>query len=385
MTKNIAARLAHIEPFHVMEIAAHARALEAAGRDVIHMEIGEPDFATPQPVIDAAQALLASGQIYYTSALGIRPLREAISGHYKHQYGLDIAPERILVTAGGSAALLLVCALLVNRDDEILLTDPSYPCNRHFVRVMEGVPKTIACGPEDNYQFTNNAIDRAWGAATKGVLVASPSNPTGTSLREGELARIVDCVAARGGALISDETYAGLNFGRAPETVLSYTDDAFSVNSFSKYFNMTGWRLGWLVAPERHVRDLEKLAQNLYISPAALSQHAALACFTDAGYAIAEARRAEFQSRRDYFVSALTAIGFKIPIVPDGGFFVYADVSAFTQNSEAFAAEILEKTGVAFAPGIDFGNYRSREHVRMAYAVNMAKLQEGVRRLAAAL
>ena len=381
----LASRLVHIEPFHVMEIAAHARALEAAGRDIIHMEIGEPDFPTPQPVIDAAQKQLASGQIYYTSALGIRPLREAISGHYKRVHGLDIAPERIIVTAGGSAALLLTCALLINRDDEILLTDPSYPCNRHFVRVMEGVPKTIASGPDKQYQFTAAQIDRAWGAKTKGMLVASPSNPTGTSLRDGELKAIVACVAAHGGALISDETYSGLNYGRKPETVLEHTDDAFSVNSFSKYFNMTGWRLGWLVAPERHVRDLEKLAQNLYISPSALSQHAALACFADAGYAIAESRRAEFQTRRDDFANALSQIGFKISITPDGGFFVYADVSAFAKDSQAFANQMLDQTGVAFAPGIDFGEYRSSEHVRMAYAVNMAKLQEGVRRPAAAL
>ena len=382
---RLASRLAHIEPFHVMEIAAHARALEAGGRDVIHMEIGEPDFPTPQPVIDAAQTLLASGQIYYTSALGIRPLRDAISGHYKRIHGLDIAPERIIVTAGGSAALLLTCALVVDRDDEILLTDPSYPCNRHFVRVMEGVPKTIATGPDAQYQFTAAQIDRAWGAKTKGVLIASPSNPTGTSLREGELKRIVDCVAARNGVLISDETYAGLNYGHRPETVLAHSDDAFSVNSFSKYFNMTGWRLGWLVAPERHVRDLEKLAQNLYISPSSLSQHAALACFTEAGYAIAESRRAEFEIRRNYFANALAQIGFKIPVLPDGGFFVYADVSAFTKDSEAFASEILDRTGVAFAPGIDFGEFRSREHIRMAYAVSLAKLEEGVARLQQAL
>ena len=385
MTPAIAARLSQIEPFHVMEIATHARALEAQGRDVIHMEIGEPDFPTPQPVIDAAQSLLASGQIYYTSALGIRALREAISGHYRRLHGLDIAPERIIVTAGGSAALLLTCALLVGRDDEILLTDPSYPCNRHFVRVMEGVPRTLPVGPDDAYQFTAAMIDRAWGSRTKGVLVASPSNPTGTSLHEGELKRIVDCVKAHGGVLISDETYAGLNYGRPPETALAYGDDAFVVSSFSKYWNMTGWRLGWLVAPERHVRDLEKLAQNLYISPAALSQHAALACFSDAAYAIAEARRAEFQARRDYFATALGKIGFKIPILPDGGFFVYADVSAFTRDSEKFASEMLDRTGVAFAPGIDFGEFRAREHVRMAYAVNMAKLQDGVARLAGAL
>lgn len=385
MTPAIAARLSQIEPFHVMEIATHARALEAQGRDVIHMEIGEPDFPTPQPVIDAAQSLLASGQIYYTSALGIRALREAISGHYRRLHGLDIAPERIIVTAGGSAALLLTCALLVGRDDEILLTDPSYPCNRHFVRVMEGVPRTLPVGPDDAYQFTAAMIDRAWGRSTKGVLVASPSNPTGTSLHEGELKRIVDCVAAHGGVLISDETYAGLNYGRPPETALAYGDDAFVVSSFSKYWNMTGWRLGWLVAPERHVRDLEKLAQNLYISPAALSQHAALACFSDAAYAIAEARRKEFEARRDYFATALGKIGFKIPVLPDGGFFVYADVSAFTRDSEKFASEMLDRTGVAFAPGIDFGEFRAREHVRMAYAVNMAKLQDGVARLAGAL
>jgi aspartate/methionine/tyrosine aminotransferase len=365
-----------------MEIATHARALEASGRDVIHMEIGEPDFPTPQPVIDAAQSLLASGQIYYTSALGIRALREAISGHYKRLYNLDIAPERIIVTAGGSAALLLTCALIVNRDDEILLTDPSYPCNRHFVRVMEGVPKTIAVGAAESYQFTADLIDRAWTKKTKGVLVASPSNPTGTSVREGELKRIVDVVAAHRGVMISDETYAGLNYGRKPETALAYSNEIFSINSFSKYFNMTGWRLGWLVAPERYVRDIEKLAQNLYISPAALSQHAAVACFSDAGYAIAEARRAEFETRRNYFVSALAAIGFKIPVVPDAGFFVYADVSAFTNNSEKFCNDILDETGVAFAPGIDFGEHRAREHVRMAYAVNLAKLKDGVTRLA---
>jgi aspartate/methionine/tyrosine aminotransferase len=385
MSTSLAQRLAHIAPFHVMEIATHARALEAAGRDVIHMEIGEPDFPTPQPVIDAAQTLLASGQIYYTSALGIRALREAISRHYKRFYNLDVSPERIVVTAGGSAALLLTCALIVNRDDEILLTDPSYPCNRHFVRVMEGVPKTIAVRAVESYQFTAELIDRAWSAKTKGVLVASPSNPTGTSVREGELKRIVDCVAAHNGVLISDETYAGLNYGRRPETALSYSSDVFSINSFSKYFNMTGWRLGWLVAPERYVREVEKLAQNLYISPAALSQHAATACFTDAGYSIAEARRREFEARRNYFANALAAIGFKIPVLPDAGFFVYADVSAFTNDSEKFCTDILDRTGVAFAPGIDFGEHRAREHVRMAYAVNLEKLKDGVARLATVL
>ncbi len=385
MNTALAARLQHIAPFHVMEIATHARTLQAQGRDVIHMEIGEPDFPSPPPVIEAAQALLSSGHIYYTSALGIQALREAISGHYKRFYNLDISPDRIIVTAGGSAALLLTCALLVNRDDEILLTDPSYPCNRHFVRVMEGVPRMLSVGASEAYQFTADLIDRAWSAKTKGVLVASPSNPTGTSVREGELKKIVECVAAHQGVMISDETYAGLNYGRKPETALAYSDDVFSINSFSKYFTMTGWRLGWLVAPSRYVRKLETLAQNLYISPAALSQHAAIACFSEAGYAVAEARRKEFEARRNYFVDALTKLGFKIPIMPDAGFFVYADVSAFTRDSERFCTEILDRTGVAFAPGIDFGEHRAREHVRMAYAVSLEKLKDGVSRLASAL
>ncbi len=382
---TISSRLAHIAPFHVMEIANHARALEAEGRSVIHMEIGEPDFPSPPDVVKAAQAFLSRGEIYYTSALGVRALREAISGHYLRMYGLHVAPERIVVTAGGSAALLLTCALLVGRDDEILLTDPSYPCNRHFVRVMEGVPTTIPVGADKAYQFTAKLIESHWRKRTKGVLVASPSNPTGTSVREGELQRIVECVHANEGVVISDETYAGLNYGRAPETALAFSDDVFCVNSFSKYFTMTGWRLGWLVAPERYVRSLETLAQNLYISPAALSQHAALACFTDAGYTVAESRREEFQRRRDYIVEALRGLGFEIPVLPDSGFFVYADVSQFTNDSERFCLDLLARTGVGFAPGIDFGTHRAREHVRIAYVSSMEKLKLGVERIAQAL
>src|SRR5690348_16048589 len=259
---RLAARVDDIEPFHVMEVQTAARALEAASRDIVHLEIGEPDFPTPQPVIDAAQRAIAGGNLYYTSALGLPELRAAIARHYTEHYGVDVAPERVIVTAGSSAALLLVLALCVDRDDEILLADPGYPCNRHFVRVLEGRPVGIAVDADTRYQPTAALIDKRWGPRTRGALIASPSNPTGTSVPRDEMRRIAATVAARGGTLIVDEIYLGLTYGEAPRSVLAFAHDAFVVSSFSKYFNMTGWRLGWIVAPSEHVRDLEKLAQN---------------------------------------------------------------------------------------------------------------------------
>jgi aspartate/methionine/tyrosine aminotransferase len=385
-----AARVADIAPFHVMEVQTAARALEAAGRSVVHMEIGEPDFPTPAPVIAAAQRAIADGGIFYTSALGLPALRTAIARHYTDHYGVAIAPERVMVTAGSSAALLLVLALIVDRDDRILLPDPAYPCNRHFVRVLEGDPVGIPVGPESNYQLTANLIDRNWTPATRGVLIASPSNPTGTVVPHDEMQRIVSTVAQRRGRLIVDEIYLGLTYGLGahrnghdkPRSVLDLTDDVFVISSFSKYFNMTGWRLGWVVAPERHVRDLEKLAQNLYISPAAPSQHAALACFEPATLAILEDRRRAFEARRDYLVPALRELGFGIPVMPTGGFFVYADCSKFSHDSQQFCRDVLDNAGVAITPGLDFGRHRATEHVRFAYTIAQEKLEDGVARLA---
>ena len=376
-----AARVADIAPFHVMEVQTAARALEAAGRTVVHMEIGEPDFPTPAPVIAAAQKAIAAGDLYYTSALGLPALREAIARHYRDHYGVDVSPERIVVTAGSSAALLLVLALLVNRDDRILMADPNYPCNRHFVRVLEGEPVGVPVGPQTNYQLDASLVAAHWDARTRGALIASPSNPTGTAVEHDEMRRIASTVAARGGHLIVDEIYLGLTYGSTPRSVLDITQDAFVISSFSKYFNMTGWRLGWLVAPEGCVRDIEKLAQNLYISPASPSQRAALACFEPATLAIVEARRKAFQARRDFLVPALASLGFRIPVMPTGGFFVYADVSALTNDSERFCRDVLQGAGVAFTPGIDFGVHRAREHVRFAYTIDDGKLADGIERL----
>jgi aspartate/methionine/tyrosine aminotransferase len=376
-----AARVAEIAPFHVMEVQTAARALEAAGRTVVHMEIGEPDFPTPAPVIAAAQQAIAAGDLYYTSALGLPSLREAIARHYHDHYGVEISPERVVVTAGSSAALLLVLALLVNRDDRILLADPNYPCNRHFVRVLEGEPVGIPVGPDTSYQLTASQVAQRWDSRTRGVLIASPSNPTGTCVPREELRRIAGAVAQRGGHLIVDEIYLGLTYGSEPRSVLDFAHDAFVISSFSKYFNMTGWRLGWLVAPEHHVRDIEKLAQNLYISPASPSQRAALACFAPETLAILEARRQAFERRRDFLVPALRNLGFRIPVMPTGGFFVYADVSDLTDDSERFCRDVLEGSGVAFTPGVDFGVHRASQHVRLAYTIDDAKLADGVSRL----
>lgn len=376
-------RVQEIAPFHVMEVQTAARALEAAGRDVVHMEIGEPDFPTPEPVLAAARDALEGGGIYYTSALGLPALRTAIARHYGDHYGVAVSPERIVVTAGSSAALLLATALLVDRDEQILMSDPGYPCNRHFIRTLEGEPVGIAVGPESNYQLDSVVIAEAWTARTRGVLIASPSNPTGTTVAAEEMKRIAATVAARGGALIVDEIYLGLSYAGPPRSALAIADESFVISSFSKYFNMTGWRLGWLVAPERHVRDLEKLAQNLYISPPTLSQRAALACFEPRTLAILETRRQEFQSRRDFLVPALRELGFVIPLMPSGGFFVYADCSPFGFDSERFCRQALEATGVAFTPGVDFGSHRAGDHVRFAYTIAIDRLREGVRRLAA--
>jgi aspartate/methionine/tyrosine aminotransferase len=377
-----AARVADIAPFHVMEVQTAARALEAAGRSVVHMEIGEPDFPTPAPVLDAARAALADGHIRYTSALGLPELRRAISRHYGDAFGIDVSPERIVVTAGSSAALLLVMALLLNRDEQVLLTDPGYPCNRHFVRVLEGAPVGVPVGAADNYQLSAESIARHWTARARAALIASPSNPTGTMVAADEMARIVAAVDDLGGRLVVDEIYLGLSYEGAPRSALALSDDLFVVSSFSKYFNMTGWRLGWIVAPERHVRDLEKLAQNLYISPATVSQRAALACFEPGTLALLEERRQAFRARRDYLVPALRQLGFGIPVMPGGGFFVYADCSRFSGDSLAFCREVLEATGVAITPGVDFGRHRAGEHVRFAYTIAMEKLQDGVARLA---
>lgn len=382
---RLASRMAHIAPFEVMEIQTAARALEREGRDVIHMEIGEPDFTTPAPIVDAAVHALKNERMFYTSALGIQPLREAISAFYKTKYGVDVDPQRVIVTAGSSAALLLTMGVLLNAGDKVLMADPGYPCNRHFVRAMEGVPKTIAVGAKHAYQLHAEHIRTHWDAESVAALVASPSNPTGTLVTPEALRDIHKEVTARNGTLIVDEIYQGLTYGVAPSTALSIADDLFVINSFSKYFQMTGWRLGWLVVPPQYVREVEKLAQNLFISPSAPAQYAALAAFSPETIGILEDRRTQFEKRRNFLLPALRAMGFRIAVEPQGAFYIYADSSNIAADSFDLSRRILRDAHVALTPGKDFGDHHPEQHIRIAYTNDVPRLEQAIERIRSVL
>ena len=380
-----AARLDDIAPFRVMEILARARELERAGRSIIHMEIGEPDFPTPRPVCEAGSAALAKGELYYTPAQGLPALREAIADFYRARYGVEVPASRIIVTTGSSGALLLAVSALVNPGDRVLVADPGYPCNRHFVRLVEGEPVAVAVGADSNYQLTPELVAQHWDSRTVAALVASPSNPTGTLVPAEHLRQLAEFARARRGTLIVDEIYHGLVYESEVTTALGLSDDVFVINSFSKYFNMTGWRLGWMVVPERFVAGIDKLAQNVFLAAPTPAQYAALAAFRPETLAILDARRAEFQARRDYLVPALRSLSFDIPQSPQGAFYVYAGCSRLTADSFAFARDLLEQAGVAITPGIDFGSNAPERHVRFAYTNSIERLEEGVRRIGAFL
>ena len=349
------------------------------------MQIGEPDFTAPEPVLAACIAALKQHPIHYTSALGMPLLRHAISHHYKERYQLDIPASRIAVTAGASGALLIATGLLVSPGDEILMPDPAYPCNRHFVRFFEGRVKSIPVGAQTQYQLTRELVEANWSERTRGVLIASPANPTGTLIAPAEMQAIIEAVQARGGVAIVDEIYQGLTYASEFSSALAYSDRIFVVNSFSKYFNMTGWRLGWLVMPEEHVREAETFAQNAFICPSAPSQHAGIAAFAPETTAILEQRRAEFKRRRDFLLPALRELGFSVPVTPEGAFYIYAGTERFAADSGKFALDMLEHAGVAITPGKDFGANQAERYVRFAYTRSISDLEEGVRRMRAFL
>jgi aspartate/methionine/tyrosine aminotransferase len=385
MAKLYSARSRAIEPFHVMALLARANELQAAGNDVIHLEIGEPDFTTAGPIVAAGQAALAAGHTGYTAARGLPALRQAIAGFYGQRYGVDIDPGRVMVTPGGSGALLLASALLVDPGQHWLLADPGYPCNRHFLRLVEGDAQLVPVGPAENYQLNPELIARHWNAQSVGALVASPANPTGAVLDLEALKALSQAIRAQDGHLVVDEIYHGLTYGLDAHTVLEVDDDAFVLNSFSKYFGMTGWRLGWLVAPTEAVSELEKLAQNLYISAPSIAQHAALACFEPGTLDILEQRREAFQARRDFLLPALRSLGFSIAVEPEGAFYLYADISRFGGDAFEFSRFFLEQEYVAFTPGLDFGRHLARQHVRFAYTQALPRLEQAVERIARGL
>lgn len=378
----LAERTHHIAPFQVMELVKRAVQLAAKGHPVIHMSIGEPDFTAPPAVITALEKAARAGHTQYTAATGIAPLRRAIADDYRQRYGVEIDASRIIVTAGASAALSLAACALVNPGDQILLTDPSYPCNRHFIAAFDGAARLVPVGPASRFQMTEALVQQHWNEQTRGVLLASPANPTGTSIPFAELGRIITAVRARGGFTIVDEIYQGLTYGDdRSRTALEYGEDVLVCNSFSKYFSMTGWRLGWLVVPDAWSSTFEKLAQNLYICASALAQHAALACFEPESMAIYEERRLEFKKRRDYLLPELERLGLTVPAIPDGAFYIYFDCSRYSSDSSKFASDLLERAYLSLVPGDDFGNSEPKRYLRLSYATAMPKLREAVARL----
>ncbi|MDH5446384.1 MAG: pyridoxal phosphate-dependent aminotransferase [Gammaproteobacteria bacterium] len=376
-----ASRIERIEPFHVMALLARARQLEAEGRDIVHMEIGEPDFPTPQPIVEAGMEAIREGDVHYTPATGLPELREAISGFYQGHYGLELDPRRVIITPGASGALLLALGVLLERDEAVMMADPGYPCNRNFVTFLEGQTQSVPVSADEGYQLTPGQVSYHWRAHTRAVLLASPSNPTGTLIPETDLQKIIQLAQGKGGHVIVDEIYHGLVYGQRARTALSLSPDVFVINSFSKYFGMTGWRLGWMVVPEHYINDVDKLAQNLFLAAPTPAQHAAMAAFSAETMDILEQRKDEFQKRRDYLLPALRELGFKIAVEPKGAFYLYADCSQFTNDSYAFALDLLEKAGVAVTPGKDFGFNQPEKHLRFAYTTELSKLQEGVSRL----
>ena len=389
---RMAARNAAIGAFHVMEIVKAAAQLSNRGEDMIHMSIGEPDFTAPLPVQAALLEAMNQGRGAYTCGMGLIELRTAIAQFYRDRFAVEVDPGRILITAGASGAMLLALAALVEAGDEVLLPDPSYPCNRHFIANAGAKARLIACGPDQRFQLTAADVSANWSTQTRGVLVATPSNPTGTSIAWPELVAIQNAVRARSGFLMVDEIYQSLSYdltpGQAQQSVLSLPNadqNVIVLNSFSKYFNMTGWRLGWMVVPPAMVSNAEKLAQNLFICPPALAQYAALACFAPATLAIYEDRRAQFEARRNYLVPALQQLGFKVPVKPDGAFYIYADSSGFDPCSHRLAYRLLQEAKVCIVPGRDFGFAAPDQYVRFSYATALPRLQEAVQRMASVL
>ncbi len=377
-----AQRVDSIAPFRVMELLGKAKQLERQGRDIIHMEIGEPDFITPKAIVAAAEQALQQGKTHYTPALGLPELRERIALHYVESYGVRISPKQVVITAGASGALLLAAALLVNPGQSLLMTDPGYPCNRHFLQLVGGESVMVPVEADNDYALTPALVKQYWQANSCGILLASPANPTGGILTSSQLSALSETVRYYQGWMIVDEIYHGLTYGDPITTALSCHADAIIINSFSKYYGMTGWRLGWMVVPEALIEGLEKLAQNYFIAPSTVAQYAALAAFSPAAQEEMEDRRRAFQARRDYLLPALRSLGFSINHCPQGAFYLYAGAERFTQESYPFCLELLEKAGVAVTPGIDFGHHRTQQSIRFAYTTSLPRLHEGVERIA---
>lgn len=385
MTRSLTHRLQTIQPFFVMDVLAKAQALQRAGHDVIHLEVGEPDFPTPPPILKAGQQALSLGQTRYTPALGLPALREKIARYYLQRYSVMIDPNQVAVTAGASGALLLLNALLFNPSDEVIMPDPCYPCNRHFLTLVGGKASVVPTQSANNFALSIDDLHTALTEKTRGLLLASPNNPTGTVLSRKTLAEMAGFCRTHHLHLVLDEIYHGLVYDADCPSILEVESDAFVINSFSKYFGMTGWRLGWAIAPLDTISEIDKLAQNFFISPPTVAQHAALAAFSDDAFEIMDQQRDELKARRDFLLTNLPELGFKVEGSPQGAFYIYADISGLdhplAQDSLKFCGELLEKSFVAITPGLDFGVFEANTRVRFAYTASIPRLEEALGRM----
>lgn len=382
MPKGWTKRAQEIDSFKVMDLLKRASELAAEGQDIVHMGAGEPDFGAAPSVIARAKQCLDSVPMSYTASAGIQPLRQAIAKFHHQRYGQAISAEQVLVTAGASAGLMLAFALVAEQGRNFLMADPAYPCNRQFLRLVEARAKLVPVDHRQNYQLNAELVEQYWDENTAGVLIASPANPTGAVIDPSELQKIAEVVRAKGGKLVVDEIYHGLTYGVETPTAVSIDADAIVINSFSKYFGMTGWRLGWVVSSVEAVAEMEKMAQNLFISAPTLAQHAALAAFEPEAIELFETRREELQARRDLLLDGLKHLGFKIPRTPEGAFYIYADASELTDDSFDWCWRLLEEAQVVATPGADFGNNDSRRYVRFAYTTSQARIREALQRMA---
>lgn len=371
----------NISPFYVMDILAYAKQLESEGHDIIHLEVGEPDFTTPEAIKLAAKQAIDENRTKYTAATGLHELKQKISNYYQRRLSTTVNANNIVITPGASGALQLALSVLVNAGNKVLMADPGYPCNRHFVRLLDGCAQTLSVDETSSYQLTHQLIDDNWQKDTVAVLIATPSNPTGTLVDRIEMQKIIDVVNKHKGILLVDEIYQGLVYDHDDFTAAELSQNIFVINSFSKYFSMTGWRLGWLIVPDCYLNAVDRLAQNLFLAAPTVSQYAALSAFEDNTLQILDKQRDELQNRRDFLVNGLIELGFKIKIKPGGAFYIYADVTGFTTDSYAFCKQLLENAHVAITPGIDFGEFKAGEYVRFAYTQNIEKLQQALDRI----
>lgn len=377
----LAKRTEQILPFYAVEIFKQASTLNAQGRDIISLGIGEPDFTAPAPVIATLNRAAQAGLSGYTAPAGLPLLREAIAHYYQTHFSARVEPSRVVVTAGASSALLLASMALINPGDEILLPDPSYPANQNFIASAGGIPRLIPCPAEQRFQLSAADVRAHWGSATRGVLIASPSNPTGTTIARADLEALIAEVRRHGGFIIMDEIYLGLYYDGVPQSALTLDDNVVIVNSFSKYFHMTGWRLGWLIAPPAMMPAIEKLAASLAICAPTLAQHAALTCFEPDVMRIYENRRLSFKQRRDYLLPEFARLGLHVPVAPDGAFYIYADVGEYSSDSADFSQRLLHEAGVAAVPGHDFGPAHAKRMMRFSYTTGLDRLHEAVARI----